>query len=191
MSNYHHGDLKQSLIYTARKQIDKKGAASLNLRALARAIGVTHPAVYRHFKDKDALLQELATEGFHELADKLEQACQQPSSTFTTKLKHIATAYIDFSLSEPELSRIMFGLIPAEQRLANEGLYAASKRCFTMLRSALLDKKGEDIQAVVAWALFHGLSQLTLERQVDMLEFPEQREQVIGRAVEVLARGLV
>ena len=73
-SDYHHGDLKNTLVRSARAQIASGGAAALNLRALAREVGVTHPAVYRHFASKEVLLEAVAQEGFNELADGLHES---------------------------------------------------------------------------------------------------------------------
>ena len=72
--DYHHGDLKNALVRSARAQIAEGGAAALNLRALAREVGVTHPAVYRHFASKEVLLEAVAQEGFEELADALHKS---------------------------------------------------------------------------------------------------------------------
>ena len=57
---YHHGDLAQQARDTARTVLDEHGDAAISLRALARQLGVTPPALYRHFSDRETLLAELA-----------------------------------------------------------------------------------------------------------------------------------
>ena len=61
---YHHGNLRAALIEQAWGLVDSDGAEALSLRQLARDIGVSHGASARHFRDKQALLDALAVEGF-------------------------------------------------------------------------------------------------------------------------------
>ena len=190
-ANYHHGDLKNALIRAARAQIATGGAASLNLRALARAVGVTHPAAYRHFADKEALLETVAQEGFEELADALHESIEESERGLEPSLHALANAYLNFALEHPELTRVMFALIPAETRMQNDALYAASKRAYTALTASVEGLDGETpVDSAVVWATLHGLATLTIEKQVPLLENPEKREEVVARAVSVLSKGL-
>lgn len=189
-SDYHHGDLKNALVRSARAQIEDRGAAALNLRALAREVGVTHPAVYRHFADKEALLEAVAQAGFEDLADRLHQSVESGEGLEPT-LHALAGAYIGFALKHPELTRVMFALIPAEARMKNESLYAASKRAYAVLTQSVEALEGNTlVDSAVVWATLHGLAKLTIEKQVPKLTDPAQREEVVRRAVGVLSRGL-
>jgi AcrR family transcriptional regulator len=67
--SYHHGDLRQALIEAGLTLLDVRAADALSLREVARAVGVSATAVYRHFPDKGALLDALAAEGLRKLAD--------------------------------------------------------------------------------------------------------------------------
>ena len=162
----------------------------MNLRALAREVGVTHPAVYRHFADKEALLEAVAQEGFSELADALHESVRGGQELEST-LYALAHAYIGFALKHPELTRVMFALIPAEARMKNEALYAASKRAYMALIQSVEHLGGDSfVDSAVVWATLHGLAKLTIEKQVPKLTDPAQREGVVARAVSVLAKGL-
>jgi len=55
---YHHGDLRNALLTVALERLGLEGADALNLRKLAARVGVSHAAVYRHFADKQALVQD-------------------------------------------------------------------------------------------------------------------------------------
>src|SRR5262245_24899834 len=59
---YHHGDLRQALLDAAYAQVDAEGADSLSLAGLAKSLGVSQPAPYRHFADRGALLAAVATQ---------------------------------------------------------------------------------------------------------------------------------
>lgn len=190
-ANYHHGDLKNALVRAARARIAEKGAASLNLRAVARVVGVTHPAAYRHFADKEALLEAVAQEGFDELADALRESVEGSEEGLEPTLFALANAYLNFAVSNPELTRVMFALIPAEARMKNERLYAASKRAYTTLTTSVEGLEGDtSTDSAVVWALLHGLAKLTIEKQVPLLEDSAKRKAVVVRAVGVLAKGL-
>lgn len=190
-SDYHHGNLRNALVRSARVQISQKGAAALNLRAVAREVGVTHPAVYRHFADKEALLEAVAQEGFDELANALHESIKSKEELEPT-LYALANAYLNFALEHPELTRIMFALVPAGARMKNEPLYAASKRAYVALTQSVTGLESDTpIDSAVVWATLHGLATLTIEKQVPLLSDAAEREEVIARAIGVLARGLV
>lgn len=116
LTNYHHGDLKNTLLTHALEALEVGGLENLSLRDLAQSAGVSKTAPYRHFKDKQALLVEIAAEGFQLLADNLEtaqgqQAHSPPSQDPLRGLKPALKAYVDFSRSRPELYKIMFSKI--------------------------------------------------------------------------------
>ena len=70
-TNYHHGDLPQQAHQLALEILREHGDAAISLRALAKQIGVSAPALYRHFVDRDSLLAELAITGFSALRERL------------------------------------------------------------------------------------------------------------------------
>src|SRR5262245_47090977 len=76
-SQYHHGDLRRALVEEALRTIQSAGVSGLTLRSVGETLGVSRTALYRHFKDKSALLAEVAREGFRtcrlELIDAWER----------------------------------------------------------------------------------------------------------------------
>jgi AcrR family transcriptional regulator len=71
---YHHGNLKEALIRAALELIAKKGPAGFTFAEAARFAGVSPAAPYRHFRDRDELLADVARRGFEEFAIRLERA---------------------------------------------------------------------------------------------------------------------
>ena len=71
---YHHGDLRRALLLEAVRTISAEGAAALTLRGVGDRLGVSRTALYRHFADKQALLDEVAAEGFRMLRTALRAA---------------------------------------------------------------------------------------------------------------------
>ena len=79
--SYHHGNLRAELLDTAIEQLRQVGADELSLRALARAIGVSQTAPYRHFADKGELLAAMATRGYRNLLAALDAAVARAGVT--------------------------------------------------------------------------------------------------------------
>src|SRR5947209_19106960 len=71
---YHHGNLKEGLIRAALELIAKKGPAGFTFAEAARWAGVSPAAPYRHFRDRDELLADVARRGFEQFAVVLERA---------------------------------------------------------------------------------------------------------------------
>src|SRR5438270_6571984 len=71
---YHHGNLKEALIRAALDLIARKGPAGFTFAEAARSAGVSPAAPYRHFRDRDELLADVARRGFDLFADILARA---------------------------------------------------------------------------------------------------------------------
>src|SRR5437660_12319845 len=71
---YHHGNLREALIRAALDLIAKKGPAGFTFADAARSAGVSSAAPYRHFRDRDALLADVARRGFELFEAALSQA---------------------------------------------------------------------------------------------------------------------
>ena len=193
---YHHGDLRRALITAGIELLREEGAAALDLRKVARKVGVSNAAPYRHFEDKRALLAAIAEEGFIQLTDRLRSADSVDASD--SKLLALTRAYVDFALTEPALMREMFSGLTID-RLAYPSLHAASKSAFDMLLSLVEREQaaGAFIQddpvklALVAWSMFHGLAMLLMENQMLMLGSDRPAiDDMIQRCAASLYNGL-
>src|SRR5437667_11688861 len=105
---YHHGDLRNALLDSARNILEKEGLEALSLRAVARGAGVSHAAPYRHFPNHEALLAELAIEGFSELRDEIHSVVNTPDVE-SDRIAKIGAAYMRFVARRPALASLMFG----------------------------------------------------------------------------------
>ncbi len=104
---YHHGDLRQAVLDTAREQIEANGIDSFSIRSIATNIGVAHRAIYNHFADKDALLSSIAAIGYLELANllsKVENAEQhvRTYATFALENRHLYATMMNRSYTQFE-----------------------------------------------------------------------------------------
>lgn len=114
--SYHHGNLRAELLDTAVAQLRNAGTEELSLRALARSIGVSQTAPYRHFSDKSELLAAMATRGYKELVAALREAAAGAGEDPDERMVAVAHAYVDYAAENPQLFKLMFG--PAVQPAA-------------------------------------------------------------------------
>jgi AcrR family transcriptional regulator len=104
---YHHGDLRSALVEAGMEALKTTAIADLSLRQLARDVGVSATAVYRHFPDKQALMRALASEGIEQLG-QFQQAAADGAANSADAFAATGRAYVRFALAHPALFRLMF-----------------------------------------------------------------------------------
>jgi AcrR family transcriptional regulator len=180
---YHHGDLRQALLSAAREVLERKGPSSLSLRDLARQLGVSHNAPYRHFADRDALLDALSAEGFARLAEALQQV---QGATAAERIAAMGQTYVAFADAHPGLFALMFQPVDATAR--PETLPIAA-RTLDLLRAGIREATGAEdpVDVATLWALVHGLSALRANAHQQFME-PAMIREVTARAAEALVQ---
>lgn len=172
--SYHHGDLRQSLIDAAIALIQEGEISQVSLREVARRVGVSHNAPYRHFADKAALLSAVAEQGFQGLRAATEQAIANLSPDAKQRLSAIGQAYVEFALQNPAYYRVMFS---PYSNCESAGLQAAMRQSFSVLLHVIQDGqtaksfRAEDSlqMAQTAWALVHGIATLAIDGQLSVV----------------------
>jgi AcrR family transcriptional regulator len=104
---YHHGNLRRAVLDRAAVVLRERGAAALTLRELARDLGVSHAAPGRHFADRQALLDAVASEGFARLGARLQEAAAA-ERRFQEQVRSLAGAYVDFATADANLLDLLF-----------------------------------------------------------------------------------
>lgn len=164
-ATYHHGDLRAECIRAAVELLEESGSTALSLRAVARRVGVSPAAPYRHYADREALVSGVAAVGYRELAGQLAAAHPCPSNP--VQLASVAVAYVQFALDRPALFRIMFGE-PCDrdndERVATTA--AVSLYVRGIVERAFPDADAEAM-ATAIWAVVHGLAFLHLDGKLD------------------------
>lgn len=154
--NYHHGDLRRALIEEGTAILAETGPAGLSLREVARRLGVSHNAPYRHFATREALLAAIAAAGYDALAEQTDKAAGDMTAR--------GLAYIGFALKHPAIFRLMFSDLI--DRSAFPDLAAAAERSLERASRAIGAAYGSEPEAVMAaWSFVHGLAQLLLDGQ--------------------------
>src|SRR5437867_6663872 len=105
---YHHGNLKEALLQAALGLIAEKGAAGFTFADAARWAGVSPAAPYRHFRDRDELLADVARRGFDAFEAALKQAWDDGRPDPFTAFDRVGKAYLQFAKNEPAYYSAMF-----------------------------------------------------------------------------------
>src|SRR3954466_10261101 len=91
---YHHGNLKEALLQAALNLIAEKGPAGFTFADAARSAGVSAAAPYRHFRDRDALLADVARQGFARFENTLSIAWSNGKPDAMTAFSNVGKAYL-------------------------------------------------------------------------------------------------
>jgi AcrR family transcriptional regulator len=173
---YHHGDLRAALIRSAERTLRDKGIGALSLRELARDLGVSHAAPGRHFKDKQALIDALALDGYERMNESLTAAAEPQGQSFEERMTALARAYLGFAVDNPELLELMFARKHDPDSSAQ--LAAAVDRSLGSITRMISDaqERGEIVEGdperitTVAAASLHGLAALIASCALDAEE---------------------
>ena len=172
-ASYHHGDLRRALVAEALRVLERDGAAQLSLRALARDLGVSPRAPYRHFETKELLLAAVAVEGFRHSAQLAAKRVAAVGDDPIERLRAAAEAYVLFAVEHPAAFRVMYAPYATVHEQAPELLQARSEGHLAMM-SIIADgqragslRAGDPLQLGLAiWSSIHGLALLLIEGQL-------------------------
>src|SRR4051794_14016689 len=105
---YHHGNLREALVEAALTLIAEKGPAGFTIAEAARLAGVSPGAPYRHFRDAEALLAEVALRGFDRFTVVLAAAWNNGQPDRQRAFEAVGRAYLAFARDEPAFYAAMF-----------------------------------------------------------------------------------
>lgn len=194
---YHHGNLREALIEAALALISEKGPAGFTFAEAARAAGVSPAAPYRHFRDRDALIADVAMRGFQAFAAALAKAWNEGKPAARTAFERVGRAYLAFAREEPAYFAAMFesGLALSEYPEAR----AEGDKAFAVLREAcegLIATMPKDkrppamMMALHIWSLAHGIAALFGRGDRARRPIPMSPEDLLEAATLVYLDGL-
>jgi AcrR family transcriptional regulator len=194
---YHHGNLREALIRAALDLIAKKGPAGFTFADAARSAGVSAAAPYRHFRDRDALIADVARRGFELFEAALSHAWDEGRPEPYRAFENVGRAYLAFARNEPAHYSAMFEAgVPLD---ADPGLREASGRALDVLRRASealtaampADKRPPaTMMSLHIWALSHGVASLFARGDSGRRPLPMSPEELLEAGVLLYLRGL-
>ncbi len=193
---YHHGNLKEEFVTIAMDFIAKEDVDKLTLKILSDATGTSRSAIYKHFKNKDALIETIIEKGFEQFDAETTLYLRDNSKALIDKFYLTGKLYVEFAMQNPNLYRLLFGKKYAHIR--EELLSIKDEDCsgFTALQKTVEDGQKQGIlkkddsykQAIVIWATMHGFSSLIIDGFMDVKEI---QEEVYTTLFETLLSGMV
>jgi AcrR family transcriptional regulator len=194
---YHHGNLREALLRAALELIAQKGPAGFTFAEAARWAGVSPAAPYRHFRDRDDLLANVALRGFQQFELALARAWADGRPDVLTALDRMGKAYLAFARAEPAYYSAMFesGIPPGSTAELRE----AGDRAFAVLRGAteklcaylpLQNRPPALMVALHIWSISHGIASLFGRGDAAQRTLPMSAEELLEAAVLVYLRGL-
>lgn len=194
---YHHGNLREALIQAALDLIAKKGPGGFTFADAARSAGVSSAAPYRHFRDRDALIADVARRGFELFAAHLDRAWNDGRPDPFTAFENIGRAYLTFARDEPAYYSAMFeaGLSfdddPALRQTADRSFAVLRHASETLCARLSPDKRPPALMmSLHVWALSHGIASLFARGDGGRRRLPMTPEDLLEAAMLVYLRGL-
>ena len=190
---YHHGDLRNCAIIAAAELIEAMGSYDITIAQVAKRTGVSAPALYRHFKDKDALLtavRELAHIGIMEYTtsaqDKVEHGTLE-------HLDALGAAYLRFAMDK----KAFFGLMwenhgdaderRAEARAKRTGFQLVHEAIELYLRKHRPESVDTALQtATLLWSTAHGIATLQHNRLLDTFDEDADADALLRTATRAI-----
>ncbi len=168
--------LSEACVAEAFAIIGERGVEGLSIREVARRLGVSHQAPYKHFESSDHLLAEVVRRSYASFSAYLRQRVEEPAKGDDAghdELGRLGMAYLAYALQHPLEYRLMFGT-PLPDAQKHPGMLAEARAAFLMLLQALGRKTGQwsaevagatpapgkalQLDALFVWATVHGLA---------------------------------
>lgn len=191
---YHHGNLRAALVDAVRGLIEAHGPSGFTFADAARAAGVSPAAPYRHFKDREDLLSEVARQGFERLTEALERALDAGGPSPMRAFEAVTAAYLGFAREERAFYTAMFhpGLpLSAALADARERTLAVLRRtCEGLVRHLpAAARPPAHMMSYHLWAMAHGTADL-FGHEETRRRAPIPAEELLEASAAIYLRGL-
>ncbi|MEQ8816437.1 MAG: TetR/AcrR family transcriptional regulator [Thalassobaculum sp.] len=194
---YHHGNLREALIEAALSLIAEKGPSGFSFADAARSAGVSSAAPYRHFRDREALIADVARRGFELFEQRLDKAWNDGRPDTFTAFENTGRAYLQFAREEPAHYSAMFEAgvdldADPELRKAADAAFAVIRKAAEAL-CALAPAGARPPAMMVAlhlWSMAHGIASLFGRGDAGRRKLPMAPEELLEAAVLVYLQGL-
>ena len=193
---YHHGDLRETLIAASLALIEKTRVEKFSVADAARAAGVSSGAPYRHFADREDLLDHVAAKGFMLLKERSDAAWAAHPAGALEGLIASGRAYIAFGAEHPELFHLMWGATRphAADGAAQEtgaACYAGFIEKLTLVMAAEgLGHLEPRAFATPLWAMVQGYASLLIGQNRELDARPEAIAAQVDRAARAYFAGM-
>lgn len=166
--SYHHGELRSALVEAGLALLATRNAEDLSLREVARQVGVSPTAVYRHFPDKAALMAALASAGL-DMLGKAQHAAFNAAGGGSLGFNATGAAYVRFALENTALFRLIFATPLRSEAVDPTEMPTDAMRFLMANAVALAPPEIEPrVFALQCWSIAHGLAMLLIDGQLEL-----------------------
>ncbi len=190
-AKYHHGDLKEALVLASYALVAERGAENFSLADACREAGVSTAAPYKHFRDRDEVLEIIVARAFDVMADRSMAAVTEAGVGTLDGIIAMGRAYVQFAVEEQRLFRLMFGQHPKLKQA--ERVVSDGTRCFSSVIEQVAiycDKSGLEGNpkeiAVRLWTFVHGAASLLIDEDYAIVAPEVDIEKMISDATPLL-----
>jgi AcrR family transcriptional regulator len=183
-------NLREAYVREATNIIGERGVEVLSLRDVARRLGVSHQAPYKHFPSRDHILAEIVRRAYADFAKQLDK--HRLSDDPYEELGTLGRAYLDYARRHPLHYKLMFGT-PLPDPKEHPDMMSEARHAFAVLRSIIARLPGQrtstqvDLEALYAWSAVHGLASILEMRAGEQVGFSAN---VMGQASTHLLRRI-
>lgn len=173
-NRYHHGNLRQAFLDATLALAEETGLEQVSLREVARRVGVSSGAPFRHFKDRQALMTAIAEEATRQLRIRVERDQRQAPASAVEKIRCLGRSFLMWAWSHPTQfklvsSRHLFDFQASESLAQNFG--AVRQLTLSLVRQAQADGQLPRDQTAEALGLAlraaaYGLARMALDGQM-------------------------
>ncbi len=175
---FHHGDLKRALLDAALELLDEQGDSAVGIRAVARKAGVSHAAPVNHFKDRRALLTNLAMKLFDDIQASITERLEGVSYDPALRIESVVMSFFAFGAEHPNRYALLWRNDVVdhgcdEMRIREDAVYGFI--CDEIDKLVAGRNIDTDTVAIGLWSMMHGYIDLKI---VGMFE--ERKDSVTG-----------
>lgn len=190
---YHHGDLRQQLINAALRLIAERGPEQFTMADAARMAGVSIAAPYRHFQNRDDLIDSATMAGLERVANEMKQVLAGQTRGTVQSIAALGKNYVAFAVREPEMFQLIFRKVDDEERLCP--IEEAGRETYGVLLEEValyLNKDAVDEQvlrtALPLWTFVHGMATMLINDLLRVADFEVNPDELIDQMTEQMLR---
>ncbi|MEI6833848.1 MAG: TetR/AcrR family transcriptional regulator [bacterium] len=195
--SYHHDGLREAVLEKTLLFLRDHPVQDLSMREIARDLGVSHMAPYRHFASKEDILAALIENGFRQLTAKFQESDQKGTLIYPETFYAHVKAYVQFFLKNPDVARLMFTSGYFDKGDFT-GVHDAGHDAFSCLTRLVQRGQKEGfigetqnlyMVSFMIWSSVHGASVLIFEKQFQ--EIDQAPDVDVGAFTRFLAEKLL
>lgn len=187
-------ELKQRISVAAHELFTEHGPEGVSMRKIAQQVGVTAPAIYRHYKDKGELLDGIINDGLEKLQSRLAPALE--AATPLERLRRMGDAYLEFAIEQPKFFDYAFltpnagsGSISKEIERHDRQIFRHAIEQVTLCIQDGTFEPADPIEvSIMVWSTVHGL--ITLYRGGRLGLNDDEFRETYRRTVDGILKGL-